>query len=259
MMNQTKALHAILADSLGNRRRIFLVLDHEGINRPALQFSARTAGVRGLSLFSKKTYYLLTGENGNLRPNLPVLAELRREHAGEEAYAFGFTYIIWTQFLRMLPPSEKGLPLKDTIVFHSGGWKRLRDEKVSREVFSRAVAEAFGTEERKVIDFYGMAEQTGIIFPDCEFGNKHVPVFAHVVIRDPSTMRPCGPGVPGLIEVMSCLADSYFSQAVLTEDLGVLGGVDDCPCGRKGRYFRFLARVEQAEARGCGDTFREGP
>jgi hypothetical protein len=56
---------------------------------------------------------------------------------------------------------------------------------------------------------------------------------------------------------MSILADSYYGQAILTEDLGHLVGIDDCPCGRKGKYFRFNSRVEKAEVRGCGDTFKE--
>ncbi len=34
-------------------------------------------------------------------------------------------------------------------------------------------------------------------------------------------------------------------------------GVDDCPCGRKGKYFRFTSRIERAEIRGCGDTFAQ--
>jgi hypothetical protein len=37
----------------------------------------------------------------------------------------------------------------------------------------------------------------------------------------------------------------------------VLLGVDDCPCGRRGGYFRFTSRIERAEIRGCGDTFAQ--
>ena len=55
---------------------------------------------------------------------------------------------------------------------------------------------------------------------------------------------------------MSVLGNSYFSRAILTEDIGYLVGADDCRCGRKGRYFRFRERIDQAELRGCGDTFR---
>ena len=46
-------------------------------------------------------------------------------------------------------------------------------------------------------------------------------------------------------------------DVLLTEDQGILLGVDDCPCGCKGRYFRFTSRIERAAIRGCGDTFAQ--
>ena len=42
---------------------------------------------------------------------------------------------------------------------------------------------------------------------------------------------------------------------LLTEDRGRTLGVDDCPCGRKGRYFEISGRISKAEVRGCSDTF----
>jgi phenylacetate-coenzyme A ligase PaaK-like adenylate-forming protein len=256
-LNQIKALKAILADYLGKNRKIFLVIDHEGINSPKMAFSARTAGVRGLSIYAKKTYYLLKEENGRLVLNLPVIHEVIEQHAHDEVYAFGFTYIIWTTFCEQVRKDGIRFSFEDFTLFHGGGWKKMKDLAVSKDEFSASVAEIFGTSPRNILDFYGMAEQTGIIFVDCSEGNKHVPVFSQVIIRDPYTLEPCPPGKTGLIEVMSILADSYYDHAILTEDLGVLVGVDDCPCGRRGRYFRFVARVEKAEIRGCGDTFRE--
>lgn len=256
-MNQIKALKTILADHLGKNRRVFLVIDHEGINSPSMAFSARTAGVRGLSIFAKKTYYLLKEEDGNLVLNMPVIKEVIENHSRDDVYAFGFTYIIWSAFCRQMKEENLRFSFKNFTLLHGGGWKKMQDLAVSKEEFSATIAGIFGTGPESILDFYGMAEQTGIIFVDCCEGNKHVPGFAQVIIRDPFTLEPCPPGTPGLIEVMSILADSYYDQAVLTEDLGVLAGVDDCPCGRKGRYFRFVSRVEKAEVRGCGDTFRE--
>ena len=64
-------------------------------------------------------------------------------------------------------------------------------------------------------------------------------------------------GNTGMIEIVSALPESYPGQAVLTEDIGVVQGVDDCKCGRKGKYFRFVSRIEKAEVRGCGDTYHE--
>jgi len=256
-LNQIKALKSILSDYMGNNRRIFLVIDHEGINNPAHAFSARTAGVRGLSIYAKKTFYLLKEVDGKLALNMPVIREIIEKYSHEDVYAFGFTYIIWTTFYEQLKKENIRFFFKNFILFHGGGWKKMQKLAVSKETFSESIASVFGAEPRSILDFYGMAEQTGIIFVDCTEGNKHVPGFSQVIIRDPFTLEPCGIGKPGFIEVMSILADSYYDQAVLTEDLGFLVGVDDCPCGRKGRYFRFISRVEKAELRGCGDTFRE--
>jgi len=102
-----------------------------------------------------------------------------------------------------------------------------------------------------------MVEQVGVIFPDCEEGRKHVPDFAEVIIRNPLTMEEERDGDPGLIEIMSILPNSYPGEAILTEDQGRIIGIDDCSCGRKGKSFEFLSRVEKAELRGCGDTFAE--
>ena len=37
---------------------------------------------------------------------------------------------------------------------------------------------------------------------------------------------------------------------------GILGE-DDCPCGREGRYFEILGRIQRAEVRGCSDTYEQ--
>lgn len=256
-INQTKALKSILSNYLGNKRRVFLVLDHEGMNRSMDTFSARTAGIRGLSIYSKKIFYLLKEEDGILKLNLPAINDVVENYSNHEVYAFGFTYIIWSVFYKQIVNEKPNFNFSDIKIFHSGGWKKLKNEQVSKDVFSESIAKVFNTDRENVLDFYGMAEQTGIIFVDCEYGNKHVPAFSQVIVRDPYTLKPSEIGDIGMIEVMGVLADSYYSQAILTEDLGYLVGVDDCPCGRKGRYFRFKSRVEKAEVRGCGDTFKE--
>ena len=255
--NQTKSLTSILADYLGQKRRLFIVIDHEGINSPKHELSARTAGVRGLSIYSKKSFYLLKEENGKLTLNLPVIQELLDNYKDEEAYVFGFTYIIWSIFYRQVLGKNIKFNFKDVKIFHSGGWKKLKEEQVSKEEFSEEISSIFRTDSKNIYDFYGMAEQTGIIFVDCEYGHKHVPNFSQIIIRNTQTLEPCGINEAGLIEVMSILSDSYYCQAILTEDFGCIIGIDDCPCGRKGRYFGFKSRMENAELRGCGDTFRE--
>jgi len=258
IINQINALQTILASYLGSKRRIFLVIDHEGINNPALEFTARTAGVRGLSIYAKQIYYLLKeNANGNLILNLPVIQEIQEKCQDQDIYMFGFTYIIWTVFYQCMKEAGLTMKLRNPILFHSGGWKKLKRQMVSKENFNKYIAETIGCDTEHILDFYGMAEQTGVIFPDCPCGNKHIPIFADVIVRDPYTMLECNVNETGMIEIMSILSTSYYCQAILTEDTGYIAGIDDCPCGRKGKYFRFTSRIERAEVRGCGDTFRE--
>lgn len=257
-MRQTKALVATLKSYIGKSRRPFLVMDTSSINDPAAStISARGAAIRGLSNFARKTYYVMDDIDGALVLNLDRLQEFEEAFSDREVLAFGFTYIVWTRVLESLKKADVKLNLPHIKILHSGGWKKLSSQAVTKDVFNREVAEAFNTDPSNAIDFYGMVEQLGVLFLDCPAGYKHPPDFADIIIRDVLTMDEAPVGTPGLIEVVSVLATSYPSQAVLTEDIGEVIGIDDCPCGRKGKYFVFRSRAEKAEIRGCGDTFAE--
>jgi hypothetical protein len=232
------------------------VIDHPEINDPAHEFSARTAGVRGLSLYARKTIYLLKKEGDYLTVNPEALEEIRQLDRGIPVYLFGFTWIIWSVCIPYFKKHDIHLHLSGGTLFHGGGWKNLQNIAVGKDFFTMNIRDFFGIPSYRVLDFYGMAEQTGIIFPDCECGFKHVPACAKIIIRNIQTLKPCGEGERGLIEVMSILPNSYYGQALLTEDTGRIIGWDGCPCGRRGVFFEFLNRVERAEIRGCGDTFR---
>lgn len=64
-------------------------------------------------------------------------------------------------------------------------------------------------------------------------------------------------GEPGIIQVVSAIPESYPGHSLLTEDEGAVLGVDDCPCGRKGKYFKINGRLRNAEIRGCSDTYAD--
>ena len=112
--------------------------------------------------------------------------------------------------------------------------------------------EVFGLEH--VHNYYGMVEQVGSVFFECEHGHLHAPAYADVIVRDQTDLSPAPCGEPGLIQVLSMLPRSYPGHSLLTEDLGVLHGEDDCPCGRLGKYFSVLGRIKNVEVRGCSDT-----
>ena len=139
------------------------------------------------------------------------------------------------------------------VLIHGGGWKKLVSESVSSSQFKQALNDVCGL--KHVHDYYGMVEQTGTIYMECECGHLHAPVFSDVIIRRSSDFSVADIGEEGLIEVVSVLPKSYPGHALLTEDSGVLLGEDDCPCGRKGKYFKINGRIKNAEIRGCSDTY----
>ena len=134
-----------------------------------------------------------------------------------------------------------------------GGWKKLQNEAVDAASFNQEIKETMGN--IRVYNYYGMAEQLGSIFVECEHGHMHCSNFSDIMIRRSRDFSVANPGEKGLIELFSLLPCSYPGHILLTEDVGEILGEDDCPCGRKGKYFKIHGRIKQAEIRGCSDTF----
>jgi len=220
------------------------------------QLTARGAAIRGIGNFASSIDYAFrTLPGGDLSPDFEAIESFFAQHAGSRPLLFGFTFIVWTHFVLEMEQRGAAFAASGATLLHSGGWKKLAAQAVSKEAFNSRTAAVLGCSPQAILDFYGMVEQVGTVFVDCPAGNKHAPAFAGVIVRAPYTLHPVAIGEEGLIEVLSVLPTSYPGQAVITEDLATLIGCDDCPCGRKGSYFRFTKRVERAELRGCGDTF----
>lgn len=253
---QSRALVAILKERLGVHRRPFLVLDTADSAAPGDSLTARNAAIRGVGNFASKTVFALDQTpTGDLVPNWERIAGFFAEHSAEPVLLFGFTFIVWMHFVAEAERRGTSFRATEAILLHSGGWKKLTAQAVSKDEFNRRTAAVLGTVPQQIVDFYGMVEQVGTVFVDCSAGNKHAPAFADVILRHPLSLQPVAVGEQGVIEVLSVLPSSYPGHAILTEDQGILLGVDDCPCGAHGKYFRFTSRIERAEVRGCGDTF----
>jgi len=206
---------------------------------------------------SQTVFAMQIRPDGGLVPDWDRIETFFAEHAHDDVLLFGFTFIAWQHFV--LEAQQRGLTFDSprAVLLHSGGWKKLQAQAISKEDFSRQTAAILGCPGSSILDFYGMVEQVGTVFVDCDAGNKHAPAFADVLIRRPYTLTPVDVGESGIIEVLSTLPTSYPGHALMTEDQGMLVGVDDCPCGRRGRYFRFTQRIQRVELRGCGDTFAQ--
>ncbi len=249
---QIKVLSRIMGEFIGPHRLPMLVIDCRATVANRLKFSARTAGILGFSIFGRHIEYAL---DDDMSLNEARVLAFLEKHAGQAVLIFGFTFIVWLHLLRWLESGGRKLPLGQGILIHGGGWKQLQAQAVDSAEFRERLRAVTGIE--RVHNYYGMVEQTGSIFMECEHGHLHASAWSDVIIRDSKDFRPLGSGQPGLIELLSVIPRSYPGHALLSEDEGVLLGVDDCPCGRKGRYFKVLGRIQNAEVRGCSDTYTQ--
>jgi hypothetical protein len=247
---QSKALAAIMKAYLGPKRLPMLVIDTPRVLKDRNMFSARGAGVLGFSQFGRDTTYVL---DEAMELAIQSLQEFLARHSGEPVFLFGFTFMVWQYLYKAC--RDRGIRFdvgEGSVLLHGGGWKKLEADRVSNDEFKRALRDQLGI--RSVYNYYGMVEQTGAIHVECEQGFLHAPAYSDVLVRDTATLEPLPFGARGLLEVTSTLPRSYPGHVLLTEDVGVVVGEDDCRCGRLGRYFTIAGRLPRAELRGCSDT-----
>lgn len=254
--NQQKTMVKIVSDFTGSSRMPMIIIDCPSVVKNRAMFSARGAGILGFSIFGSKKIYAL---DDAMKLDVEGMREFLDKFKGQKILLFGFTFMIWQHFYKeLLRLKAEGIEfdLSEGILIHGGGWKKLASEAVSEEEFHRRLRDVCGLE--RIHDYYGMVEQTGCIYMECECGHLHASIFSDVIMRRPIDFSICGIGEKGIIQVVSTIPESYPGHSLITEDEGVVLGEDDCPCGRKGKYFKVLGRLSNAEIRGCSDTYEMG-
>jgi hypothetical protein len=247
--NQMKVLVKIVSSFTGSKRLPFLIVDSPAVIRDRALFSARGAGILGFSMLGHDNTYLL---DEDYQIDFDRFEAFKEKHQGERIMLFGFTSIIWEHLCQALIKSGRCLGLQG-ILIHGGGWKKLAALNIDAFSFNQQVRETIGV--HTICNYYGMVEQTGSIFMECEEGHLHASIFSDIIIRDPITFSSLGTGKVGLVQLLSLLPLSYPGHSILSEDLGEIIGLDHCSCGRRGTYFRIHGRVKNAEIRGCSDTY----
>jgi len=251
--NQTKALTRIVTAVTGAQRMPMIVLDSPTVIKNRVLFSARGAGILGFSIFGRDRIFAL---DDDMQLDFDAVKQFLDKHAGGPVLIFGFTFMVWQYLYKALADSGRQLGLNKAILIHGGGWKTLVNDSVSSRVFREHLHAVSGI--TRVHDYYGMVEQTGSIYIECEMGHLHASIYSDIIVRRPHDFAPAIVGETGIIEVLSVLPESYPGHALLTEDEGVVLGEDDCHCGRLGKYFKVLGRINSAELRGCSDTYAAG-
>jgi phenylacetate-coenzyme A ligase PaaK-like adenylate-forming protein len=249
---QTKILSRIVASFLGSARLPTIIIDSESTIKNRNMFSARSAGITGFSMFASKRIFALKDD---MSLNEEVIIQFLNENKSKKIFLFGFTFVVYQHFYRELIKSTTKFDLSNSVLIHGGGWKKLISEAVDNQTFKHQLGEICGLNH--IHDYYGMVEQTGTIHMECEMGYLHTSEYSDIITRNPINFSTCPFGKEGIIQLLSLLPISYPGQSILTEDIGIIYGEDDCKCGRMGKYFKIFGRLKNAEIRGCSDTYGE--
>jgi hypothetical protein len=226
-----------------------LIIDTKSVVKDRNLFSARGAGILGFSMLGYDVTYALEED---MQLDFAAVEAFCNKHKDENILLFGFTYMIWEYFYKKLAESGKQLALENAVLIHGGGWKKVSEQAVDNHTFKSLLKDVCRI--KRVCNFYGMVEQTGSIFMECEAGYLHSSIFSDVIIRH-TDFSVCGMREEGLIQLVSLLPLSYPGHIILSEDTGEIIGEDDCSCGRLGKYFKIHGRIKDAETRGCSDAY----
>jgi hypothetical protein len=252
---QGRSNNALWRVWLGEQKLPLVVVDSVKALQPRGGISARIAAAMSLRTCSNEIHFLLERSEEATSIKRDAFLQLLERHGSLILY--GFTWILWQLFGEGPRTAGAASEIRTAMrgkrisFVHSGGWKKLEAIKVAREKFDATLTDGLETGSR-VIDFYGLVEQVGVIYPLCEAGYRHVPVWAEVIVRDPWALTPLE-GEPGQLQLMNTLAWGSPYQNVLTEDIGVVVP-GACPCGRSGRRFELRGRMPRAELRGCANV-----
>lgn len=247
--HQRRMLTATLEKLTGPRRLPLLIVDSPSAVREE-RSSIRGATVLGVMNVGREHVFALNAEQ---RIDAAAVEHFLQRHAHASFLIFGFTSLVWTQLFELA--QARALDLSNALLLHTGGWKKLADKAVSPQEFRTRFREAAGL--RRCHNFYGMVEQGGTIHVESASGDGlYCPDFADVIIRDPHTWEEAATGTPGVIEVLSAAPRAHPGHVLLTEDMGVVHGIDDGEW--PGKRFTVLGRLPRAEPRGCADTVPEG-
>lgn len=240
----------LTSNFLGIKRMPFVIVDSPTVLKSRENYTARGAAALFFSLFGSDRIFALRDD---MSLDIEGVSAFLEKHRGKQILLFGFTFMVWQHLYLALREAGVKLDFHDGILIHSGGWKKMESLRVSAQIFQEQLGEQCNI--RHIHNEYGMAEQSGAIYFECEYGCLHASIFSDVITRRGLDLSMCDFGEPGIIELVSVLPHSYPGHVLLSEDEGVICGEDDCPCGRLGKYFKIRGRLKNAELRGCSDTY----
>lgn len=246
-INQSRVLQNIINTVIGKKKIPMLVIDKKKIY-DVNNFNASMAAIKGFSLLSTEITYLL---NNNNEIDYEILNSFLKKNSKNKFLIFGFTGNIYLNFYKKLDLKKlKNKNFYNSILIHGGGWKKLENIKVNNKIFKEQLSRMLNI--GKIINYYGLIEQTGSIFFECKCGYFATTIFSDVLIRDENlTTLPANK--KGIVQLLSLLPTSYPGHSILTEDLGQIIEDKNCTCFNNSKKFIIHGRIKEAEVRGCAN------
>ncbi|MFM2395289.1 MAG: hypothetical protein RLZZ546_3272, partial [Bacteroidota bacterium] len=112
---QQQSLSKIMMHVLGNERLPMMIVDSQSVLKDRNSFSARGAGILGISVFGKKHHYIL---DENYQLDNTQLDLFLDQFNGQKMLIFGFTFMIWQYLVQS--NIDKKIDLSQAILIHSG-------------------------------------------------------------------------------------------------------------------------------------------
>ena len=246
--NQQRALINIFKDSfnlnLKDRFNYYVIANKSELVKDI--FDAQMAAIKGFSLFAKESIFLLDSKN-HIIPE--ALDKLRNDK--NKFFIFGFTSKVYLQFLQFLKENKICIDARNSILLHGGGWKKLNELRISNTKFNKKLFQKFNL--KKIHNYYGMVEQTGSIFLECEKCNSFITSnYSDILIRG-KKFEILDSHKEGFIQLISLIPTSYPGNSILSDDLGMIVE-NDCTCKKLGKRFKVNGRILNSEIRGCSNV-----
>ena len=248
---QIKALNSIMSEILGKNRLPMLIIDSPYILKDKFKFNAKVAAINGFSFFGKNYTYLL---NENKSINYKLLNEFLNKYGHSPFLVFGFTFNIYENLILKLKLKNINKDFSNGIILHGGGWKKMENLKINSKDFNMKIKSKINI--KKIFNYYGLIEQTGSIFLECNHCNcLKTNNYSEVIIRD-KNLNILPPGKKGFVQLFSLLPSSYPGHIILTEDVGeiIKNNNEDCNFCKNKTRFRIHGRFKKSVVRGCSDV-----
>ena len=174
---QTKVLSQLFKENIFKDRIPMLILDRNPSLSKNGKITARVAAINGFSIYGKHHTYLIKEDN---EIDFDAFFKFIDKYGKDKFLIFGFTSSVYEFFFKL--QKIKKITLSNGILLHGGGWKKLEKQKISNEKFKKNLKKGFKI--NKIINYYGLIEQTGSIFFECKEGYFHTSVYSDIFIRD---------------------------------------------------------------------------